>query len=450
MEDEIENGGGGITLGYIFRTIFSQKWIALIIAAVITVAGTLGLYFLGKQNVVYSVSFVLQLPNTGDATSTSYTYPDGESFYFTDLISAENLKAVAEREGFENVIDADKVEQMVKHNDITITRTVDKIDEDAKEGVYDLNYTIKVKAKYFAEEDSARDFIEALTVFPREYIAKMNINYDQSLTTSVSAVTYDEQLDLLRNQAMYIQSKYAELINAYGNEFVVKDGRTLAQCKDEVDAYLTQDLFSSLKNRAKENSYIKSGTEEKIKYESELYSKNLALERAENTLLELTKFQTSTGSTIIYDEIISLNREIATLNQEIDIIKGYLASYSDESKIAPAEFEAEIAKVEGAVAKFTEDIKPVASYVYGRVTKINYLSPKIVEVEGGRGLVMSAAISIVAGVVLAAVVAYIVGWSKQRKACAEIVARVPVYSEAQLQIAASDETEENETDDKKE
>ena len=59
MEEEIENGEGGITLGYIFRTIFSQKWLALIIAAVITVAGALGLYFMGKSGTVYSVSFVL-------------------------------------------------------------------------------------------------------------------------------------------------------------------------------------------------------------------------------------------------------------------------------------------------------------------------------------------------------------------------------------------------------
>ena len=76
MENEIENEGG-ITIGQIFRTIFSQKWLALIIAAVITLAGTLGLYFLGKNDETYSVSFVLQLPNTGEATSSAYTYPDG-------------------------------------------------------------------------------------------------------------------------------------------------------------------------------------------------------------------------------------------------------------------------------------------------------------------------------------------------------------------------------------
>ncbi len=444
MEEEIENGEGGITLGYIFRTVFSQKWLALIIAAVITVAGALGLYFMGKSGTVYSVSFVLQLPKTGEASTTSYTYPDGESFYFTDLISYENLMQVASRKDFEGI----DVETMVKSNDISIIRSVDKLDEDSKDGVYDLNYTVKVKAKYFENEDTARGFIEAITAFPREYISQMNINYDQSLTSSKSAVTYDEQLTLLKNQAQYIQSKYVALIDAYGNEFVVGDGRTLGQCKNEVDAYVAKDLFGSLITRAKENSYIKSGTEEKIRYESELYSKKLALARAEETLKKLIEFQTNTGSTIIYDEIISLNREIATLNQEMEIIRGYLAAYSDESKIAPAEFEAEIAKVEATVAKFTEDIKPISSYVYGRVTKINFLNSRVVEVEGGRGIIMSGIIALIAGVVIAAVVAFIVGWSKQKKVKIEKVVGVPVYGEAQLQIAAADESDDEE--DKKE
>ncbi|MDE7439959.1 MAG: hypothetical protein K2N23_05595 [Clostridia bacterium] len=437
MENEIENEGG-VTIGYIFRTIFSQKWLALIIAVVITLVGTLGLYFIDKRNEMYSVSFVLQLPNTGDASSTSYTYPDGESFYFTDIISKKNLEDVASKEGFE-AIDVDK---MVKNNDISIIRSLDKLDDKNNAGVYDLNYTVKVKAKYFADEDSARDFIEALTSFPRDHIAKMGINYDQSLTTSKSAITYDEQLTLLKNQTVYIQTKYDALIKSYGSEFVVSDGRTLAQCKDEVDAYLTKDFFTSLKNRAKENGYIKSGTEEKLHYESELYSKGLALKRAEATLDGLKGFAADTGS-IIYDEIISLNREIATLEQEIKILEEYIKSYSNTDKIKPKDFEDEIASVYANVEKFTADIEPVASYVYGKVTKINYLSTKVVEVEGGRGLIISAVIALVAGIVVAAIVAFAVGWSKQKKVkSTESVSGVPVYGEAQLQAAATDESKE--------
>lgn len=447
MEEEIENERGGVTLGYIFRTIFSQKWLALILATAITVVGALGIYFLGKGKREYSVSFVLQLPNTGDATSTSYTYPDGESFYYTDIISADNLKKVSALEEFKD-IDIDK---MVKNSDITISRTVDKIDEESKDGVYDLNYTIKVKAKYFKDEDTARDFIETLAVIPREYIAAMNINYDQSLTSSKTALTYSEQLSLLKNQTVYIQSKYSQLVSAYGSEFLLSDGRTLAQCKDEVDTYINKDMFGALSLRAEENGYIKSNdnlSQEKIKYESDKYYLQKALDEANDTLAKLKEFQSS--GTIIYDEIISLNRQIATLEQQMKVVDNFLASFADSSKVAPADFEAEVAKVEATVTKFTEEVKPVASYVYGRVTKINYLSSRVVEVEGGTSIIMSLVIGLVAGIVIAAIVAYIVGWSKQKKAEEVNVVPVPVYTEAQLQIAASDESDNDGGEDKKE
>ena len=435
---ENEREEGGITIGEIFRTIFSQKWLALIIAAAITIVGTVGLYFFGKKKEMYSVSFVLQLPNSGDASSTSYTYPDGESFYFTDLISSENLKKVASREGFSD-IDVDK---MVKRGDISIARTVDRVDDESTDGVYDLNYTIRIKSKYFEDEDEARDFIEALVSFPREHISSMNIDYDQSLTTSKSAITYSEHLNLLRSQAYYIQGIYNSLINAYGREFIVSlngGEKTLAQYKDELDAYILQDLFTALVEHAEKNSYVKDTSEAKLKYESDLYSYNLALERAESTLEGLTKFQQDTSSTIIHDEIISLNREIATLKQQIKITENYIAAFNDANKVAPAEYEAEIAKVEAVVTDFTDGVKPVASYIYGRVTKINYLSTKVVEVEGGMGLVMVVAISLVAGLFIAAIVAYIVGWNKLKKAAiAEGEVATPVFGEAEAQAAATD------------
>ena len=444
--DEFEKEEGGITLGEIFRTIFSQKWLALILVAAITIVGTLSIYFVGKRKEEYSVAFVLQLPNSGDASSTSYTYPDGESFYFTDLISSENLKTVASREQFKNI----DVDNMVKKGDISIARTVDRVDDESLDGVYDLNYTIRIKSKYFTDDDEARDFIEALTVFPREHISSMNIDYDQSLTTSKSAITYSEQLSLLRGQTLYIQSIYSSLIGSHGGEFVIDSGKTLAQYKDEIDAYLTQDLFTALIENAEEKSYVKANTESKLKYESELYSQNLALERAKATLKGLTDFQQDTSSTIIHDEIISLNREIATLEQQIKILENYIAAFDVNEKVAPPSFEGEIAKVESTVVAFTENIKEVASYVYGRVTKINYLSTKIVEVEGGFGLIISAAIGLVAGLVIAAIVAYIVGYNKQKNARAAQAERDSSYDEVQLQAATADASDKDNRKDEKE
>lgn len=440
MDQELENGDGGVSLGYIFRVIFSQKWLVLIIAAAIALAGTLGIYFYGKTKTEYSVSFVLQLPNAGDATATTYNYPDGESFYFTDMVSLENLREVAKRPEFSGI----NVEDMAKGNAISITRTVDRLEKESTEGVYDLNYNIKVAASYFKDEEEAQRFIEAVASFPRDYISKMDINYDQSLTSSKSAITYSEKLSLLRSQAQYIQSKYGELVSAYGSEFLIADGRTLAQCRDEIDSYVNKDLFGVLSLRAEENGYIMTSdktSQEKIKYESRKYELTNELKQAEATLQGLKEFQTGTGS-IIYDEIISLNRQIASLKQNIEIIDRYISSFDDANKVAPADYVAEINKVEAQVTKFTEDIKPVALGVYGKVTKINYLSAKIVEAVGGYGILLSLAISVAVGILISMIVGYIVGINKLRKA--EKTASVPVYGEARLQAAATDATEEKE------
>ncbi|MDE7265177.1 MAG: hypothetical protein K2N52_02755, partial [Clostridia bacterium] len=78
--EEKEREENGISLKDIFHTIFSQKWLALIILVAVTLAGTLGIYFgsnaLSKS---YKVSFVLTLPGS-DEYSVNYQYPDGTAF----------------------------------------------------------------------------------------------------------------------------------------------------------------------------------------------------------------------------------------------------------------------------------------------------------------------------------------------------------------------------------
>ena len=63
---ENEKEEGGIALSEIFHIIFSQKWILITILVVLTLGGTLGIYY-GKNafSRVYEVSFTLELPKTG-------------------------------------------------------------------------------------------------------------------------------------------------------------------------------------------------------------------------------------------------------------------------------------------------------------------------------------------------------------------------------------------------
>ena len=53
---------------------------------------------------------------------------------------------------------------------------------------------------------------------------------------------------------------------------------------------------------------------------------------------------------------------------------------------------------------------------------------------------MSLIISLVAGIIIACIVAYIVGWSKQRKIKAVAVVEAPLFAEARAQTAATEDT----------
>lgn len=430
MEEEIVEEGG-ITIGQIFRTIFSEKWLALIIAVAITVIGTIGLYFIGKRREVYSVSFVLQLPGEDSTSSAQYTYPDGSSFYYTDLVSPDNLKEVASREGFTGV----NVDKIVKKGDISVSLA------DFSNGVVGLKYTINVKAKYFKSESAARCFIEELISLPIEHIGSMNINYDHSFTDSKEAITYDEQLTLLKRQATYIQSKYTSLIKTYG-EVVVKDGKTLSYYQTRLQTFLDRGDIERLKTTALEKSYVMGDengqplaaaiakyTAEKADKmrEKEILSK--ALDEAMKALNDTLKDQ---SASVIVDTsaILSYTEQIARLEQEIKEIEAFLDDGNGGR--VNAEFENEVTAVEAQVEAFTNEFAEVSSKVYQNKSTVSFLSTRVVEVSGGKGIVMSTFVSLVLGIIVAAIVAYIVGWSKLRKA---------VSSQSEEQTPADKDTE---------
>lgn len=439
--EETEKQEGGISLGDIFRTIFSQKWLALIIAAIITIGGTIGLYFYGRSKSTYSVTFVLHLPDTGDESTTSYTYPDGESLYYTDIISYDNLKAVSDDKNYQSV-DVDKI---IKEGGISIVRALDEVTSSGKVEVYDLVYTISVKTKYFSSEDAANDFIIALTEIPGKHIASMNINYDRNLTASQNALTYELQLNELKNQMLYLQSKYNSFISVYGSDFILSDGETtLATSKSEIDKYIGEDIFGTLKTEAVKNGYVKSAdasSDEYAKYESDIYNKRLELEVEEKARESYIKSLQDSGSNIFSDEqLYNHEIKIAKINQEIEILQRYIDSFGNAANTANANYEARIKKVEDDVRNFTDEIKPVASYLYGKVTKVNQLGSSL---NNGMGLIKSFVLSFVVGVVLALIVAYIVGWCRKHKTVTvEKPADIQAH-QAQLQLAMTDESSEN-------
>ena len=439
-----EEREGGITLGYIFRTIFSQKWLALIIAAVITIVGTLGLYFMGKKNEEYSVLFVSKIPDS-ENSPLNFVFPDGKEFRYETMISIENLETVkASDELFKNI----DVKKMYEKGDISINRILAETVAGSKE--YEATYKISANTKYFQSKIVARDFLSELSQFPIKYLSDMKIDYDRYLEASESAIQYDKQLDYLNSQAYFLSEGYTSFINTYGDNFVVKDGKTLSYYHTQLQAFLNRGDIDLLKNTALENSYVKCDEngeplkEAIAKYRSEEFEKKREKKIAEDALqIALDKMLSSSeghSSTIILDTetVMKYTEQIAKLEKELEEIGDFI----NKSQVN-AEFDSEVSGVAAKLIELTDEFSSVASTVYSSRTILSYLNTSVVEVDGGRGLVMSAVIGLVAGIVIAAIVAYAVGWSKQKKAETAANAGAPVQSAPRLEAAATDAEENN-------
>lgn len=452
MEEKIENENG-ISLGYIFRTIFSQKWLALIIAVAITLAGTFGLYFLGKSNEVYSVTFVSKIPGS-ESSPQAFDFPDGKEFRYEVIVSYDNLKKVKDQNKLFDGID---IQKMYEKGDISIIRTLKETASGS--GEYEATYKIDAKAKYFKESAIARDFLTELTLFPVRYLESMSIDYDKSLEASREAIQYDVRLSYLNDQLTYLNEEYNKLIEKYSENFVVRDGKTLNYYKSQLLTYSDRGDIDRLKIKAIDE-HIVMGDENGqpleaaiAKYKSQKVEKVRERDRIQAALNNaIASVRPESGSIILdADAIMNYTIRIAELDQDIADIQKFI----DESRVS-AEFEAEVEAVETKLSELTNLYSEVASAVYSSKTIVNYMNTNIIAIENGRGIVMSAAISLVLGLAAAAVVAYIVGWSKQKKVRVKQFVNMPVYGEARLQIAVSDEThgdEENrpiEEQDKKE
>ena len=242
------------------------------------------------------------------------------------------------------------------------------------------------------------------------------------------------------------------MISTYGGDFTVKVGeevKTLTTIKTEtIDAYINSRIFPTLSNEAIKNGYVKDVTSAKERdvYEGQLFEKEQELERAQATLDLLLELKSQTGSVIYDEKLIEQSNKVQLLNQEIRYINKCLDVYKNSGTVNE-EFAAKVRAVEAEVKKLTEGVKPIVSSVYATVTKVSYMNTGIIEVSGGKSLVISFVLSFVAALVVAAIVAYIVGYYRLKKSRA-VKAEVVVYPEAQLQLAAAKDDEEEEKEDK--
>lgn len=406
MEEETK----GLTLKDVVRTIWSQKWVALIVAVLITLAVAVTLFYGYNPSVSsYSMEFSLNLP--GDDNSGAYIYPNGTQFYYADITSINKLREVKNSNSDFSKIN---VEEMASKGHIHIRRDI-TVMVDANENISsykEIRYTISVKASYFVNENQAKDFLVKLSNTPADYLSSIEIDYGAYLGMSSEADDYESEIGFLKNQLDVIEEQYDKLIATYGESFVVKEGKTLLSYAQEVRAYEQKRILDNLLVRARENCYLKNEVN-KEKYRLQAIDLEKEYQKAEGTLKTMLSVNSdsSSSATIVLDA--NAIKTQADLVSDLKNEKTIIENYRDNGTVN-ADFASDINDAYLMVEKFTSDFSETSATVYGKASSVVYIQPGIVAEQGGMGLLKIAILSVVVGVIVALIVAYVAGYYKNK------------------------------------
>ena len=243
MEEEKK----GLTFKDVCKTIWLRKWVALVVAVVVALVTAIALYYgYNPKSKTCTVEFSFNLP--GSYEDAFYSYPDGTLFHYTELTSVETLKAVKASGEFSNV----DVEKMVSKRNISVSRTITTNGSASDKNPYrEVSYKINANLSYFNGSEQAKDFLVRVANYPKWYLENMEIDYNVYLSLAEKAKeSGDNEITVkyLRSQHEFLSAEYKKLIEAYGDTFVVANGKTLLACSEELKAYAVDatDVESSL------------------------------------------------------------------------------------------------------------------------------------------------------------------------------------------------------------
>lgn len=383
----------GVTFGDICRTIWSQKWLALILLLVITLAGTLGLrygYSAVKTEYVSTFSVNINLSEDG-----MIEYPDNTRRNFRDMISMENLTAIKQaNEDFSSV----NIEKLRKNGDISITQN---------RGDSGVTYTVRVKADYFPSMDIASAFMNEIACTTSHEIYKWVQGLAADTGVSFNEKLGNEQkLDYLKSQLNAIEARFRNLggISDAAKQKVSNLQLTATALAGELHTAYYEPSEEALENYVNLIEGLKS----------ELNLAQSVLDNLKGLNVSAPDGGSASGdATIIINsaDIVEYAEKVARLEQQIDIYGKYHAPAGADEIAASNAFTAKLNKLLTDVQNLTA----IDECNYYKNTSLVSYDGAPVKAEGAFGFLKSGLLSFVIGLVVALLVAYIVGYVKNNK-----------------------------------
>lgn len=433
----VEEEKEGISIGDIFKRIWHAKITLGVTFAAVLVLGVVGIHYLyTKPNQVYSGSVTYQFRGASEGL-----YPNGTTFDYRSLIESSTLQTVKNSNSEYANID---IQSMIDKNAIKVEQTIRNVYNDAGEEVPTVlpNYiTLTCSASYFDSEAQAKSFLQDILEAPNTLANSLYdaIVYNQNLELASTALTYEDQYNYLINQRDLIYSNYSELISTFGESaFISADSTTtISQELTIIRQFFTQYNLTNLQSEARLNGYVKSNQPTEIdKLKNELnrlvHQYNLNQTKIDNLQTQWKEMLANAGSVIISspnDFITSIHNLTATntdLYDSIETIANKLGAqlsggngvklevtYSNEPSStyseAPQTYVETLATITNQLTSYTNQLKTTTTYLYTTYAEPIYTLPSVFELSGGLNIILNGAISFVAAVILACLVAGIKG-----------------------------------------
>ena len=448
----IEEEKQGISIGDIFKKIWHAKITLGVTFVTVMVVGVLGIQYLySKPNEKYTAGLTYNFEGAAEGK-----YPNGTTFNYQSIITLDNLATI--KDSNESYKDVD-INGLVQDNAISITLVPQEVTSATGETTTTITrlntFTFEASCSYFPSDTVAKSFISDLLNLQYTYAVGLYdaIDYDANLVLANSATTYESQIAYLNAQAQYILTSYDELKELFGAYAYIKNPSESATTPDTISSKIT-DLtryfnsanINALSSEATEKHYLKGSSDNEENVVQEVYNSLRSLLSTYNSNHQLVNQLTKQFNELYQNNniIISSPNDLQTKIEQLVTsnisIKVQIESLAPKIGYTFTDYNSETntdAKIEKTgeptyvfpdesytnkvndfslkISEYTNELKEATKYISSTYSNTTFDYPNIIKKTGGFSIILNLAVSFVAAVILACIVAGIKGHIDMQK-----------------------------------
>lgn len=384
----------GVTVGELFGMIGKHIRAVIVTTVLFALAVTLLVAFvINPFGRYYSMEFYLSYPG-----SETMKYPDGSTFSYRELVSADALESVRSSDERFGSVDVGK---MVEEDDVSITAEFSLTGETY---VPTGSYTITVQGKYFSSRETAQAFIRKLAEHAQESIIDKAASIGYAVDEEVFAdASYEDKIALMKEQRESIFSAYDEWIAEYRAGYSVS-GKTLSAYRAEALVSCGLGALVSLQEELEQYGYVP--LDEMQSRIAELQNEKILNE----TKIEALRDEFGSGSSSASDSAVAeMIAELVVRNVQID---SEITALTEENITS---FDARVNDQFKSLQTAANNLKSVTAQLYRQETKVHFATNRAV-ITGDTSLAVVAVAGVVFGAIIACIVVCCIEYRRGKRA----------------------------------